>query len=87
MNNKLYHTDLINFTEGDFRINSHLEVFFGKEQIGNVRIVESTHPGGDDEIVCFLPGCVGFQHYPVSDPGSACQTIYEKYYSQNKRRK
>ena len=87
MNNKLQHADLARYSDGDFRINSDLEVFFGKEQIGNVRIVESTHPEGDDEIACFLPGHVGFQHYPVSDPGSACQTIYEKYYSQKNRRK
>jgi len=87
MNKKLYHSDLSSFTEGDFRINSDLEVYFGKEQIGNVRIVKNDHPEGDDEIACFLPGCVGFQHYPVYDAGSACQTIYEKYYSQKNRRK
>lgn len=87
MNNKLYHADLANYTEGDFRINSDLQVFFGKEQIGNVYIVKNDHPEGDDEIVCLLPGCVGFQHYPVYDASSACITIYEKYYQQKSRRK
>ncbi len=85
MNNKLYHTDLANYTEGDFKINSRLEVFFGKKQIGKVRIVENLHPEGDDEILCFLPGNVGFKHYPVYDAGIACETIYEKYYSQNSK--
>lgn len=87
MNNKLCYQDLKNYNEGGFRINSSLEVFFAREQIGNVRIVENSHPEGDDEIICFLPGCVGFQHYPVYDAGSACKTIYEKYYSQKKGRK
>jgi len=86
MNNKLYHADLAHYSEGDFRINSDLEVYFGKEQIGCVRIIEHQHPEGDDEIACFLPGMVNFQHYPVWDAGSACQTIYEKYYEQKSRR-
>lgn len=81
MNKKLYHLDLANYSEGDFRINSDLEVFFGKEKIGNVRIIENDHPEGDDEIALFLPGMVSFSHYPVYDASIACQTIYEKYYS------
>lgn len=85
MNSKLYHGDVANFREGDFRINSDLEVFFGNELIGGIRIVENDHPEGDDKIACFLPGFVGFQHYPVYDTSSACQTIYEKFYA--KRRK
>jgi hypothetical protein len=87
MNNKLYYQDFKNYHEGDFHINADLEVFFGKEQIGEVKICENQHPEGDDDVVCFLPGGLHFQHYPVSDPGSACQVIYEKYYSQKNRRK
>jgi len=86
MNKKLYYQDFKNYREGDFRINASLEVFFGNEQIGEVRIVNSDHPEGDDEVACFLPGFIAFQHYPVYDPGSACQTIYEKYYEQKNRR-
>lgn len=81
MNKKIEHSDLKNFKEGDFRINSDLEVFFGKQEIGSIRIIKHEHPEGDDEIVCFLPGGMGFQHYPVSDAGSACQTIYDKFYN------
>jgi hypothetical protein len=86
MNNKLYNTDLAHYSDGDFRINYSLEVFFGKEQIGSVRIVENKDPESDDEIVCFLPGGIGFQHYPIFDAESACQTIYKEYYSQKDRR-
>lgn len=87
MKNKLYHFDLSSYNEGEFSINSSLEVFYGKEQIGNVGIAEYNDPEADDEIVCFLPGWIGFQHYPVSDASGACKIIYEEYYSQKNRRK
>lgn len=86
MNNKILYQDLKNYREGDFRINSDLEVFFGKEQIGELRIIEHQHEEGDDEIACFLPGGIGFQHYPVSTASGACQELYEKYYEQKNRR-
>jgi hypothetical protein len=87
MNNKILYQDLKNYRDGDFRINSDLEVFFGGEQIGEICIVKNDHPEGDDEIACFLPGGISFQHYPVSDPGIACLEIYEKYYERKNRRK
>lgn len=87
MNNKIYYQDLKNYREGDFEINADLEVFFAKEHIGHIVVVINDHPEGDDELSCFLPGFVGFQHYPVSNASIACQTIYEKYYSQNNQTK
>lgn len=87
MNKKIDYQDVKNYHEGDFRINSDLEVFFGGEQIGEIRIVKHDHPEGDDGLACFLPGGLYFQQYPVSDPGIACQVIYEKYYERKNRRK
>lgn len=83
MNNKLYHYDLAYFNEGEFRINSNLEVFFGKKEIGVLEIIHNNDPEGDDEIACFLPGHVGFQHPFVHDAATACKTIYQEYNSQN----
>lgn len=86
MNKKIDYQDVKNYHEGDFSINSDLEVFFGSEQIGEIRIVKHDHPEGDDEIACFLPGGVGFQHYPVTTASGACQELYEKYYERKNRR-
>lgn len=83
---KINYNDLRNFRLGDFRINPFLEVFFGKEQIGEIKIISNNHPEGDDEIACFLFGGIGFQHHPVNDPGIACQIIYDEFYSNKSRR-
>ena len=85
MNNKIDYRDLKNFKSGPFHINTDLEVYFGDEQIGEVKIINNHHPEGDDELRCFLPGGVGFSHHPVCDPADACQVIYEKFYANARR--
>lgn len=79
---------LSSYRSDNLRVNADLDVYYGKTtglrniHIGNFEILRGQHLEQDDEILCFLPGGVGFAHRTCKTPEQACAVLFEKFNTQ-----
>lgn len=67
--------------KSNFIITSDNRVYYGKAHIGEINYIEAGAPDSKTEIACSLAGGEFFSHKPVYDTESACEIIYNKFYS------
>lgn len=81
----IVHEDLTSLISNQFRVNLNLEVFYTENnhtkesQIGCIEIIPGGHEEKSDELALFLPGWVGFSHYPCYTAEDACQKLLTKF--------